>query len=192
MTAQFPPRAVRLYLAAPHYRSTIDLSEDALIEATAQLGRIDAYLARVGVVGPGASAGPVDFSADDLPADFAAAMDDDLGTPAAVAVLFDTIKAGHKALDGGDVDAADDATQAIRAMLHVLGLDPGDPEWSGGSGGSEARAGEALDGLIGFVLDERAQARANQDWATADAIRDRLAELGIQVEDSPTGARWSL
>jgi len=193
VTARFPARAVRLYLAAPHYRSTIDLSEDALAEATAQLGRIDAYLARVGVVGPGASAEGAEFSVDDLPADFVTAMDDDLGTPAAVAVLFDTIKAGHKALDGGDVDAADDATQAILAMLHVLGLNPLDPEWAGQAGvASGARAEEALDGLVRFVLDERTQARANKDWAAADAIRDRLTQLGVVVEDSPTGARWSL
>ncbi|MCL2653088.1 MAG: cysteine--tRNA ligase [Propionibacteriaceae bacterium] len=193
VTAQFPARAVRLYLTAPHYRSTIDLSDEALTEAAAQLGRIDAYLARVGVVGPGASPGPVEFSAGDLPTAFVSAMDDDLGTPAAVAVLFDAIKAGHKALDGGDVDGADDATRAVRAMLHVLGLDPGDPEWAGQLGaGAGVRADEALDGLVRFVLDERAQARANKDWAAADAIRDRLTELGVVVEDSPTGARWSL
>jgi len=193
VTARFPARAVRLYLAAPHYRSTIDLSEDALAEATAQLGRIDAYLARVGVTGPGASAEAAEFSVDDLPAGFVTAMDDDLGTPAAVAVLFDTIKAGHKALDGGDVDAADDATQAILAMLHVLGLNPLDPEWAGQAGvASGARAEEALDGLVRFVLDERTQAREKKDWAAADAIRDRLTQLGVVVEDSPTGARWSL
>jgi len=190
VVSQYPARAVRLYLAAPHYRSTIDLSGDALAEATQQLARIDAYLARVGVTGPGSDASPVDFRRDDLPVAFVTAMDDDLGTPAAVAVLFDTVRAGHKALDAGD--AAADATRAVRAMLHVLGLDPGDPEWAGASAGSAARSAEALDGLMGLVLDQRAAARASKDWAAADAIRDRLTALGITVEDGATGARWSL
>jgi len=188
VTAQYPPRAVRLYLTAPHYRSAIELSSESLAEATAQLSRIDAYLARVGVLDDG----PVDFDFTDLPVAFTAAMDDDMSTPAAVAVLFDTIRAGHKALDGGDVNAADDATKAVRAMLHVLGLDPGDPEWADAASASNARASEALDGLMGLVLDQRAAARQAKDWATADAIRDRLNSLGITVDDSPTGARWTL
>ena len=197
VVAEYPARAVRLYLAAPHYRSTIDLSADALAEATQQLGRIDAFLARVGVVGPMSSCGTQDlgtvkFDSADLPAAFVTAMDDDLGTPAAVAVLFDTIRAGHKALDGGDVNDADDATRAVRAMLHVLGLDPGDPEWSGQASGAGVRASEALDGLMGLVLDQRTAARESKDWATADAIRDRLTQLGITVEDGATGPRWSL
>ena len=186
VTAQWPARAVRLYLVAPHYRSTIDLSSQSLDEATAQLARIDAYLTRVG------ADEPAEFDAADLPAGFVAAMDDDLGTPAAVAVLFDTIRAGHRGLDGGDVNAADDATRAVRAMLHVLGLDPADPEWAGQSAAGAVRAAEALDGLVGMVLDQRAKARADRDWATADAIRDQLAHLGISVEDGATGARWSL
>jgi len=188
VTAQYPPRAVRLYLVAPHYRSAIELSGESLGEATAQLARIDSYLARAGVLDDG----PVDFAFDDLPVSFTVAMDDDLSTPAAVAVLFDTIRAGHKAMDGGDVNAAEDATKAVRAMLHVLGLDPGDLEWSGVASARSARTGEALDGLMGLVLDQRAAARQAKDWATADAIRDRLNSLGITVDDSPTGARWTL
>ena len=188
VTAAYPPRAVRLYLAAPHYRSTVDLSAESLSEATAQLARIDAYLKRVGAL----DAGPVAFDFGCLPAGFVAAMDDDLGTPAAVGVLFETIRAGHRALDVGDSNAADDATAAVRAMLHVLGLDPGDPEWAGQRSSANARASEALDGLMGIVLDQRAAARAAKDWAAADAIRDRLTHLGITVEDGPTGATWSL
>ena len=187
VTAQFPPRAVRLYLAAPHYRSKIDLSEQALNEATAQLARIDAYLTRAGAL-----ATPTPFDPADLPTGFTTAMDDDLATPAAFAVLFDTIRAGHKAFDGGEANAADTATRAVRSMLHVLGLDPADPEWQGQAQTETARSLEALNGLMGHVLDQRAKARADKDWAAADAIRDQLAQLGITVEDGPTGARWSL
>ena len=192
VTAQYPPRAVRLYLAAPHYRSTIDLSDKALAETTAQLERIDAYLTRVGATGqPGAPESTAfDFNA--LPPAFVTAMDDDLGTPAAVGTLFETIRAGHRALDSGDANEADDATRAIRAMLQVLGLDPASPEWSHQGGQNAADAGAALDGLMAFVLEQRATARQQKDWPTADAIRDRLSLLGITVEDSPTGARWAL
>jgi len=188
VVAQFPARAVRLYLAAPHYRSTIDLSGDALAESTAQLARIDAYLTRAG-----AGDGPAVFSFDALPGAFVEAMDDDLGTPAAVAVLFDTIRAGNKALDAGDGPAAASALAAVRAMLHVLGLDPGDPEWATQAGAdASAKTASVLDGVMDLVLDQRAAARERKDWPAADAIRDRLTALGVTVEDGPTGARWSL
>ena len=77
-------------------------------------------------------------------------------------------------------------------MLQVLGLDPASPEWSHQGGQNAADTGAALDGLMAFVLEQRATARQQKDWPTADAIRDRLSLLGITVEDSPTGARWAL
>jgi cysteinyl-tRNA synthetase len=184
VTRQFPARAVRLYLVAPHYRSVVEFSESALVEATAQLERIDAFLARV------QATDPVEFAFADLPEAFVAAMDDDLGTPAALAVLFETIRTGHRALDSGE-PGADDATRSVRAMLHVLGLDPFDPEWSGATGGG-VDLEKVVDGLMGLALDARTQARTRKDWAAADAIRDRLTELGVKIEDSPTGPRWSL
>jgi cysteinyl-tRNA synthetase len=181
---QFPARAVRLYLAAPHYRSTIEFSPAALREAAAQLERIDAFLARIG------ANEPVDFRFEDLPESFVRAMDDDLSTPAAFAALFDTIRAGHRALDSG-TDGADDLVRQVRAMLHVLGLDPQDPEWADANTGGVDLT-EVVDGLMGLVLDSRTKARERKDWSESDAIRDRLNELGVKVEDSPTGARWSL
>ena len=180
-----PGRAVRLYLAAPHYRSTIDFSDDALDEATAQLGRIDTYLARCGI-GERAA-----FDVADLPAAFTEALDDDLGTPAAFACLFDTIRAGHRALDASDAPAAADALRAVRAMLHVLGLDPYDPEWADAPGAGQDLT-DTVDGLVRLVLDQRALARERKDWAAADALRDRLGDLGLRIEDGPTGARWIL
>ncbi len=185
VTRQFPPRAVRLYLAAPHYRSTVEYSDNSLAEATAQLERIDAFLTRAG------AAGPVDFSFDDLPAGFVTAMDDDLGTPAATAVLFETIKAGNKALDAADQTSADQALRQARAMLHVLGLDPFDPEWVDAASSSTDLT-PVVDGLVELVLQQRAAARERKDWATADAIRDQLATIGLKIEDTPQGARWQV
>ena len=184
VTAKYPARAVRLYLAAPHYRSKIDFSPSSLDEATAQLDRIDGYLGRLDE-----ALTAVEFSFDDLPKAFVTAMDNDLGTPAALAAVFETVRAGHRAFDTNDLAGAEAATKALRAMLHVLGLDPAGPEWVG----QTSKTGEesAVAGLMEFLLEQRETARAQKDWAAADVIRDRLADLGIAIEDSPTGAKWS-
>jgi cysteinyl-tRNA synthetase len=125
-----------------------------------------------------------------MPEDFAAAMDDDLGTPAAMAVLFRTIKDGNVALDAGNFPAVKDAYVSVRSMLGVLGLDPGTPEWA--SAGASDDLKPVVDGLVTTILEQRAQARERKDWAAADAIRDRLAELGLAITDTPAGPRWSL
>lgn len=183
VTKRYPARAIRLYLAGPHYRSSIEFSDTSLTEASAQLARVDSFLDRAGCQGP------VDFDTADLPAEFIQAMDDDLGTPAAIAVIFDTVKEGNRALDTSDHSGADDALRQVRAMLHVLGLDPGDPEWAN-TGGADLEV--VVDGLVKIVLDQRSQARERKDWATADAIRDELSQIGLKIEDTPTGARWSV
>ncbi|WP_091970063.1 cysteine--tRNA ligase [Propionibacterium cyclohexanicum] len=183
VTRQYPPRAVRLYLAQPHYRSTIEYSPTSLAEATAQLERIDSFLER------GEAAGPLDFHFDDLPQGFVTAMDDDLGTPSAVAVIFDTIKAGNKAFDAADEQSGALALRQVRAMLHVLGLDPYDPQWADQAAGTTP---EVTNGLIELVLSEREQARARRDFAASDRIRDHLNSLGVRIEDTPRGARWSV
>lgn len=183
VTRQYAPRAVRLYLVAPHYRSPIEFSPTSLTEASAQLDRIDSFLERAG------ASGELQFDPAQLPAEFVTAMDDDLGTPAAVAVIFDAVKQGNRAIDAGDKATAEQAMTSVRAMLDVLGLDPHDPVWA-------ARGGDDLsgvvDGLVNLVLEQRSQARARKDWATADAIRDQLAALGLTIEDTPDGVRWNI
>ncbi|WP_040158556.1 cysteine--tRNA ligase [Nigerium massiliense] len=177
-------RAVRLYLAGPHYRSAIELSPESLAEAEAQLDRIDSFLGRAArVAGPATHDGAV-------PDAFAAAMDDDLGTPGALAVLFSTIREGNSALSAGDAEALQAAREAVVAMLDVFGLDPDAPEWA--AEGSSDDLEPVVDGLVAALLKERQEARARKDYAAADAIRDTLNNLGLKVEDTPTGARWSL
>ncbi|MFZ0529656.1 MAG: cysteine--tRNA ligase, partial [Propionicimonas sp.] len=121
VTKAYPARAVRLYLLAPHYRSAIEFSDTSLAEATAQLARIDSFLDRASRL-----AEPV--ATTDVPPAFAEAMDDDLGTPGAVAVLFGAIKAGNVAIEAGDTASTTRAYAAVRSMLAVLGLDPDAPE----------------------------------------------------------------
>jgi cysteinyl-tRNA synthetase len=174
-------RAVRLYLAAPHYRSAIELSEASLTEAATQLARIDGFLER--------AADLVDRVTTEVPAAFASAMDDDLGTPAAMAVLFNTVKAGNVAIEAGDTDAIAVSYAEVLAMLSILGLDPNAPEWAASpSSGDDLRS--VVDGLVAAMLEQRTLARERKDWAAADAIRDRLAVLGLNVTDTPDGPRW--
>lgn len=180
-------RAVRLWLAGPHYRSAIELSEASLAEAAAQLARIDSFLERSATLEAGGAAyAPLDA----IPAEFVAAMDDDLATPTALAVLFGIVKDGNVALDAGDREAAIRARLAVLLMLGVLGLDPAGPEWTQASAGDDLKP--VVDGLVSALLEQRAQARARKDWPAADAVRDTLKTLGLKVADTPAGPRWSL
>ena len=169
---------LRYYLVAAHYRSHVEFSFDALAESAAGFQRIENFLDRAGSSGRG-----------DIPDAFAAAMDDDLGTPAAVAVLYDAVREGNRQLAAGE-DATETAEQ-VRAMLDVLGLDPADPAWPN-SGGADAKLTSAVDALVAGLLEQRQAARAAKDFATADALRDQIKAAGIEVEDTPAGPKWTL
>jgi cysteinyl-tRNA synthetase len=125
-----------------------------------------------------------------LCADFAAAMDDDLGTPGALAAIHGAVREGNVALDAGDRAAAAGAASSVRAMTGVLGLDPLDPHWSAAGAGDAAAT--ALAALVDDLLAQRQDARAARDFAAADGIRGRLMAAGVSVEDSPDGPTWSL
>src|SRR3954454_13043951 len=174
---------LRYYLVGPHYRSMIEYSDAALDEAVVAYRRIESFVARVrervGSPVPGT-----------VPPDFAAALDDDLGTPAALAVVHGAVRDGNSALDAGDRDAALELAGAVRAMTGVLGLDPLDPRWAAGA--SDGAAATALAAVVGDLLAQRQDARAARDFAAADGIRNRLTAAGVSVEDSPDGPTWSL
>ena len=187
---QVPPPVLRYLLAAAHYRSNIEVVPDSLTEARAAYERVQGFLVRVVEADP--RVGTADPSAVELPAAFAAAMDDDLGVPAALAVLHESVRAGNTALAAGDLAAAVRLALAVRAMAEVFGIDPFDPHWAAGGAAADDRVRTALDHLVRAELDARAAARKQRDFATADAIRDRLAAAGIAVEDTSDGARWTL
>ena len=177
------PVELRYYMGTPYYRSPIDYSDEALKEAAVAYRRIEGFVQRAAeVVGPGRP--------KDVPPAFAAAMNDDLNTSAALAVVHETIREGNTALAAGDEAGIRGALTEVRAMLGVLGLDPLDPAWRGKDAKDDLKP--IVDALVKLALDQRAQARGRKDWSAADAVRDQLKNAGIQVEDTPAGPRWTV
>ena len=134
--------------------------------------------------------GPAHPGARALAGEFAAALDDDLGVPQALAVVHDTVHEGNNALAAGDTEAAAAALASVRAMLGVLGLDPLAEPWAGRGADDDLR--EVVDALVKVALAERQAARDRRDYAAADAIRDQLQAAGVLIEDTPDGTRWEL
>ncbi|SFI20751.1 MULTISPECIES: cysteine--tRNA ligase [Microbacterium] len=179
------PLVVRYALAAAHYRSSLDIGPGTFDEAEAALDRIRTFQQRAART-LGADSW---LTVADLPDEFTAVMDDDLGVPQALALVHERVRAGNAALDAGDRAAAAAAAVQVGRMTGLLGLNPEDPFWRGGSDSGEAAA---LDTLVQTMITQRADARANRDWAAADRIRDAIAAAGIALEDGPDGTHWSL
>ena len=172
------PLVVRYYLGSAHYRSVLDYRPSSLQEAATAIERVESFLAATqDVLKPGR----------EVPQAFAEAMDDDVNIPRALAVLHEQTRAGNAALAAGE--DASDAANAVMAMAEVLGLAQLMSFNAEGTSGAEH---EALDSLIQAVLAERADARAQKDWAKADAMRDLLASAGVQVKDGANGSTWSV
>lgn len=181
------PLVVRYALAAAHYRSSLDITASSFDEAETALDRIRVFLER--------ALRTLQDDSDDVridavvPERFAAAMDDDLGVPQALAVLHETVRAGNTALDEGDRAATLAAFADVAIMTGVLGIDPLDPAWHTDSPGAEATA---LGALVRSLIAQRADARAAKDWAAADRIRDAVAAAGITLEDTNDATHWSI
>ena len=172
------PLVVRYYLGSAHYRSILDYRPSSLQEAATAIERVESFLAATqDVLKPGR----------EVPEAFAEAMDDDVNIPRALAVLHEQTRAGNAALAAGE--DASEAANAVMAMAEVLGLAQLMSFNAEGTSGAEH---EALDALIQAVLAERADARAQKDWAKADAMRDLLASAGVQVKDGANGSSWSV
>ncbi len=200
---------VRYALGSVQYRSMLEWSDQALVEAQAAYDRVSNFIERAGVAlggQPSREEVPA-VSADDLPADFVAAMNDDVNVSGATAAIFTAIRSGNTLLsqlaDRADSETAKaevrEALLAVRAMLDTLGLDPLAEPWvsAGAAGGAADGTAEspehaALEALIAEQLNARAEARKAKDFAKADQIRDALTEAGIAIEDGPQGSTWSL
>ena len=182
------PVELRYYLAGAHYRSMLEYSDEHVAEAGQGYRRIEGFLQRAAELLDVTGTPTVEPGA--RPAQFDAAMDDDIAVPQALAVIHEAVREGNAALAASDKEAVGRAFASVLAMVDVLGLNPWSPPWSGAASGT--RHDDVIDALVQVVLQQRQEARARKDFAAADAIRDGLDAIGITVEDTPSGARWTL
>ena len=168
---------LRWYLGSAHYRSMLEFSFEALAESATSFKRIEAFLSRAeSVLGK-----EVEIL---IAPEFAVAMNDDLAVPQALAFIAESMRVGNSSAEDKKIIAK--TAGEIRGALSILGCDPKDAAFAGGK-----TIDAAIDGLIKLALDQREAARLRKDFATADQIRDQIAALGITVEDTANGPRWS-
>ena len=184
------PPVLRYGLGAAHYRSSMEWSDQVAAEAEAAYSRIETFVRNATEVTAGTE---VDETLSKASWDeFAAALDDDLGVPQALATIHSGVRSGNALLAAGEWPALAATLVVVRRMLAVLALDPVD-QWPGGGGGELT---PVVDALVALAVEARGEARARKDWAQADAIRDRLAASGIVIEDTRSGdnagVRWRL
>jgi cysteinyl-tRNA synthetase len=174
---------LRWYLGSAHYRSMLEFSHEALAESATAFRRIESFLLR-SVEILGSEPTPV------LGAAFVDAMNDDLAVPTALASISEALRLGNSAITSGDRAAIAAAANEIRGALEVLGCDPFDPAFVSAATSDDVTT--ALDGTIKLALSQREAARARKDFESSDAIRDGLTALGIVIEDTAQGPRWSI
>ena len=193
---------LRLALGTVHHRSTVEFSDETLADAAGLWERLSGAVLRAREETEGGGTSPVDAAVETvraraLPAEYTAAMDEDLNLAGAMAVVHATLKRLNTVLAArvSERDAVVDAALDLRSQLDVMGLDPLAEPWRSrvlgtGPASADGAAADALDHLVTALLDQRAEARAARDWARADALRDELTAAGVVVEDSAAGARW--
>lgn len=174
---------LRFYLGSAHYRSMLEFSPEALQEAATNFQRIENFLKRAKeIVGgfEGVISAPVK-----------AAFDDDLAVPQVLAHISEALRRGNTAITENNHEQIKSSAAEIRGALAILGCDPFDASFTTNAAGS-ADLSDALDGVIQLALAQRHAARERKDFAASDAIRDGLAALGITIEDTPQGQRWTI
>ena len=172
---------LRWYLGSAHYRSMLEFSFEALEESSVNFRRIEGFLQRATEVLK-SEIEPV------ISEEFAKAMNSDLAVPQALADISEAVRIGNSAITDNDLATLAKSASEVRGALSILGCDPFDPIFMG-SGNNKK---ELLDGLITLALEQRTAARVRKDFAASDEIRDSLTALGITIEDTPTGSRWTV
>ena len=172
---------LRWYLGSAHYRSMLEFSFEALDESSVNFRRIEGFLQRA----KGLLKSDIQPS---ISAQFTAAMNNDLAVPQALAEISELVRIGNTAITENDLTTLAKSASEVRGALEILGCDPFDPIFADSSNSKS----EILDGLISLALEQRSAARERKDFAASDAIRDSLTALGITIEDTPTGSRWTV
>ncbi|HEU4749466.1 MAG TPA: cysteine--tRNA ligase [Acidimicrobiia bacterium] len=165
---RFGGMTLRLFFLRAHYRSPIEFSEELLAAAGVAYQRLYRFMHRAPRI--------ADISEPGLMGRFAAAMNHDFGTPEALAILFEAVTEANRILDAQG--EAGPIVAAAREMAAVLGIQTDPP------------TRPATEDIVNEMLAERDRARAQRNFSKADLIRDRLAEMGVVVEDTADGARW--
>ena len=189
---RLPAEALRLFLAATHYRSPMDFSLESVEESFRALVRLYETLARASVSGVAAPTGTVGvFPTTARLEPFVAALDDDLNTARAVAVLFDLVRELNRVLDAGDGENALAVRRDLAAAAAVLGIGDGVAEdFLAVERARALRTAGKSAGEVEAVIAERAAARAAKQWQRADELRRGLLEAGIALEDGAAGTMW--
>ncbi len=174
---QVRPIELRWYLGSAHYRSMLEFSPNALQESAVAFTRLENFLNRAKEI-------LENISDNQLSAEFSSAMNNDLAVPEAIATIYEDLRLGNVALQESNKTELQIRANAIRSALRILGVDPFTATKS------DARNQETLSGLVKLAIAERKAARERKDFVTSDEIRDKLANLGITIEDTPNGVRW--
>ena len=172
---------LRWYLGSAHYRSMLEFSFEALEESSVNFRRIEGFLLRAAEI-LGSEIGK------SFTPEFKAAMNDDLAVPTALANISELVKTGNSAITVNDKKELAAAASDVRGALAILGCDPFDPIFAT----SQSEKKELLDGLVSLALEQRTAARERKDFAASDLIRDSLTKLGITIEDTSNGTRWTV
>ena len=165
---RYDPRAYRMLLLQTHYRSPVRVGQENIDSCVAALQGLDSFAARTSAFADGTADEAVLGS-------FRTAMDDDLDTPATMALVFDTVRRANTALDAGDTAAVATLRAAVVEITSALGLD--------------LSAGDDIDAAVLERAAALDAARTAKDFATADAIRNELQSQGYVVETSKEGTR---
>jgi cysteinyl-tRNA synthetase len=189
--------AIRYYLLTAQYRANLEYHDGVLAEAKSNIRGIESFVKRaLSLIAPALESPSAflqnEFDFDLLPADFVAAMNDDLNVPAALAVLHEAIRAGNIAVDAADINVATEQLGATIMMCKVLNVYPFDVNASGAAVWPAAEASAELKSKIEQLVADRLAAKAAKDFARADAIRDELTNLGVTLEDSADKTNWSV
>jgi cysteinyl-tRNA synthetase len=198
----YPPEVVRFFILSTHYRNPLNFSDEQLSEAGKGLERLRTavenmqYLANATTrAGQSEQAQSLLAAAKRTKSDFNAAMDDDFNTALAISTLFALAKevnSYYSAVMAGKIPHDAEAMATVQALYYeqvdILGLLVA--ERAGAACGLSETDGATVGKLLDLIIDMRQEARRKKDWATSDAIRDQLAEIGYVIEDSPQGARW--
>ena len=182
------PLVIRFFILQSHYRSQLDYSQSAIKASTTGLEKLRETRRRLTEQKTGSAL----FDTEPFIRRFTDAMDDDFNTPVAIAVLFELSKAINAALDCSEGISEESRGKTLAflqtAATEILGiLNPNEQE----IGRDNMQIGKKLDGIMDVLLELRAEARENRNFALSDKIRDRLIAVGIEIKDTKEGASWS-